>query len=92
MDTHNGFDGSGVEGRHKARELIGLGVLLALFSGFLFIAAPGYGGGIGTDTWLTSLPLVGLVMPIVGLAWMVVIYRRAFDPEPEQDAWRYRAD
>jgi Flp pilus assembly protein TadB len=35
---------------------------------------------------LTALGVVGL---IVGLIWMVRIYRGA--PEPDQHAWRYRA-
>ena len=35
---------------------------------------------------LTALAVVGV---IVGLVWMVRIYRA--DPEPDQKAWRYRA-
>lgn len=35
---------------------------------------------------LTALAVVGVV---VGLVWMVRIYRA--DPEPDQAAWRYRA-
>jgi hypothetical protein len=32
---------------------------------------------------------LGVVGPIVGLVWMIRIYRA--DPEPDQHAWRYRA-
>ena len=85
MDTPTGFDGSGVEGRRVARALLMIGLLLAALTSFLSFAA----AGPWVEAWLVAL---SLLMPIVGLAWMVVIYRRAFDPEPEQDAWRYRAD
>ena len=32
---------------------------------------------------------MGVVGIIVGLVWMIRIYRA--DPEPDQHAWRYRA-
>jgi len=86
-----------VEARELARALLVAGVLVLLLSAFLFIAAPSPGGAMfATDyappLWTVALPWIGILMPIVGLVWMVAIYRRAFNPEPDQDAWRYRAD
>ena len=92
MDTPTGFDGSGVAGRANAKAMLVAGVLLSLLDGFAFIAAPGFMGGGPSGAWTSALLIVGLSMPIVGLVWMVAIYRRAFDPEPDQHAWRYRAD
>ena len=85
MDDPTGFDGSGVEGRRNARAILVGGVLLTPFAVFWSFASASPWVG----PWLMAL---GMLMPIVGLVWMVAIYRRAFDPEPDQDAWRYRAD
>ena len=39
--------------------------------------------------WSQALTALAVVGVIVGLVWMVRIYRA--DPEPDQQAWRYRA-
>lgn len=61
-----------------------------LLPAFLFVAAPGsHEPMFGWSPWYHAAPAVGFVGNIVGLAWMVRIYRA--EAEPDQHAWRYRA-
>jgi hypothetical protein len=63
-----------------------------VFPAFLFLATANIGLGPPpvTDRPIWSyMPVLGVMGVIVGLAWMVRIYRA--DPEPDQHAWRYRA-
>ena len=86
----------GQRGRANAKLELGLaGFIIFVLEPFLFIAAPRYMGGpmsgpIGTTGLLiTVLPFAAYAAQLIALAWMVRIYRA--DPEPDQDAWRYRA-
>ena len=45
----------------------------------------------GPDPRWVAVPLAGIGMLLVGLAWMVRIYRSAFNGEPDPEHWRYRA-
>ena len=70
-------------------------IALAVFVGIIapaiaFVASPGTMYDGGTPSWLFVVPLLGGVGVIVGLVWMVRIHRS--DPEPDQRAWRYRAE
>ncbi len=73
--------------------MIAIAVIVIVISvaAFLFVSAPGFIGGpmIDPPIWSYALPVLAVVGPIVGLVWMVRIYRA--DPEPDQGAWRYRA-
>lgn len=75
----------GRRGRETAGAMIAAVVLLYFLGGFLFIAAPGHMGG-GTQG--PPVGLIGIAMAVVGLIWMIRIYRGTF--EPDQNAWRYR--
>jgi hypothetical protein len=69
---------------------IALGGLL----GFLFIAQPHYSGGMDHDptpAWITWVPLVGILLFAIGLAWMIRIYRGTFDAEARRSSWRSRS-
>lgn len=77
-------------GRALGRWMI-LGVLVVLsFPAFLFIAAPNSMGQTGYDPGPIGLtvPAIGVVGLVVGLIWMVRIFRA--DPEPRTKGWRYR--
>jgi hypothetical protein len=39
-----------------------------------------------SDLWLTSLPVFGVLAYLIGLAWMIRIYRA--DPEGHRSWWR----
>ena len=85
----------GRRGLLLGRALLGIAVLAIVLGGFLFIAAPGYRGGPATIEVLGirfAVELVtftiGVIGPIVGLAWMWRIHRA--HREPEVHPWRYR--
>ena len=86
---------SGYESRREARAMIWLTALaIGLLWSLLFIAAPGgptpmFDGPIPD---LRALLLVPIGMQLIGLGWMIRIYRSAVDAEPDHDQWRYRAD
>ncbi|MEA2674053.1 MAG: hypothetical protein QOI92_1245 [Chloroflexota bacterium] len=40
-----------------------------------------------SDLWLTSLPAFGVLAYLIGLAWMIRIYRA--DPERHRSSWRF---
>jgi hypothetical protein len=85
------MDGRGRRGRSIARGLI----VLAVLCGFLtfvvgWIAQPGFMRPmLYSEPWpVTLVPFVALALYILGLGWMVRIYRA--DPEPDRRSWRYR--
>jgi hypothetical protein len=61
-----------------------------LFVGFLLVAAPGNVGPMFDRPPLLGslIPWLGFIGIIVGIVWMIRIYRA--DPEPVQPTWRYR--
>ena len=70
-------------------ELVLAGFLVLVLEPFLWIAMPSMGGPMLMEEpplWVQLLPGAGYLGQIVGLAWMVRIYRT--DPEPDQHAWR----
>ena len=60
--------------------------LLVGLTMFMWVAAPGYMGPMPEPGWADHIPIAAVIGQIVGLAWMVRIYRA--DPEPDQHAWR----
>ncbi len=66
--------------------MIAIAVASIVYAAYLFVSAPGFMGVPPTPVWAVALPVLGI---IVGLVWMIRIYRA--DPEPDQHAWRYRA-
>jgi hypothetical protein len=80
--------------RRLARLELLVGFASALLFAFLFVAKPGFtGGGWRSESWIVRAApdapvVVGVVGVILGLAWMVRIYRG--DPEPDMRSWRYR--
>jgi hypothetical protein len=71
--------------------MIALVVLVILYTAFLYVSAPGFIGPMLPEppVWSYAFAAIGVLGLIVGLVWMVRIYRG--DPEPDQHAWRYRA-
>ena len=61
-----------------------------LFAAFLWVAAPGsFEGGFYREPLLVSLlPWLGVIGVVVGIVWMIRIYRA--DAEPIETTWRYR--
>ena len=68
-------------------ELAGAVFLGLILAPFLYVAAPGFPGG-EPDDWQTISFAVGACGILIGLIWMIRLYRA--DPEPDQRAWRYR--
>ena len=78
----------GRRGREGGRAMIMVALVLATPPLFLWIAAPGFrGGGIGASE-PPPIELVGVAMYVIGLTWMVRIYRG--QSESVHGAWRYR--
>jgi len=77
----------GQRGRRLARvELAGAAFLGLVVAPFLYVAAPGFMGD--APDWDTASLAVGACGILIGLIWMIHLYRA--DPEPDQRAWRYR--
>jgi hypothetical protein len=56
---------------------------------FVLVAAPGHmGGGLEPPWYSAAAPLVGVALYLVGLGWMIWIYRSR--PESSRTSWRYR--
>jgi protein-S-isoprenylcysteine O-methyltransferase Ste14 len=76
-------------GREIARVLVTAVLVLLAFVAFLFLNMPNTIGPLFeprlTD-WI--VPGLGILGILVGLGWMVRIFRA--DPEPDSSAWRYR--
>jgi hypothetical protein len=82
--------GRGLRGRRIARQMIVLAVLPGLVMLFAWITQPGYIGPMfRVVPWFVPyIPFIGFLMYVLGLGWMVRIYRA--DPEPDRPSWRYR--
>ncbi len=82
--------GLGLRGRRQARLMLAIAIGLDAFAALLLINAPrGMGGGFGPPSvvqWL--VPIAGVVLNVIGLAWMIRIYRS--DPEAHPSFWRFR--
>ena len=82
--------GRGLRGRRVARRIIAVAIGLDAFVALLLINAPrGMGGGFGPPSiveWL--IPAAGVALNVIGLAWMIRIYRS--DPEAHPSFWRFR--
>ena len=89
--------GRGLAGRRQARLMLFAAIALDAFVVFLFVAQPATMGGPNTSgpmfipveppsrlVWL--VPAFGILLNVVGLAWMVRILRA--DPEGGPSAWR----
>ena len=73
------------------RTMIAMAVLAIAATALVTLATPQFIEPMFLEppVWSNVFTAIGLVGPIVGLVWMVRIYRA--DPEPDQSAWRYRA-
>jgi hypothetical protein len=71
-------------GRRAARNMILSVVMVVGFAGFLWIAAPNPIGGFGVrpTPWSLILPAAGLLGIVIGLVWMIRIYRANPEPDP----------
>ena len=80
--------------RQTARAIIVLSALFVAFQWLLIIAAPGFIGPMFIDPTLelaqAVAPWVAIAMQVIGLVWMVRIYRAATHVEPDHGTWRYR--
>jgi uncharacterized membrane protein YhdT len=76
--------------RYLVRVEFALAIAAPLVAGFLVVAAPGtIGGGFREPPlWYELWPWAGVVAYVVGIAWMIRIYRS--DPEAGESPWRYR--
>jgi hypothetical protein len=81
----------GLTGKAVARNMIIFAVLLPFAVLVAWAAQPGWigGGMLYEPRWYeVALPWAGAIGYLVGLGWMIRIYRA--DPEPHQPSWRYR--
>ena len=80
--------GRGLAGRRQARRILVTALALDAFVVFTFVAAPSTMGGSMFPpppvVWI--VPAIGILINIIGLAWMVRILRT--DPEGGPSAWR----
>lgn len=68
-----------------ARGLIAIAIGVAGLTLSLWAGLPGF---MGPDPWR---PLISICAPaglVIGLAWIIRIYRTPLEPDP--DGWRYR--
>jgi hypothetical protein len=73
-------------GWYLTRLLLAIGIAAFLFAGWLFLFEPVTMGG-GPRLSEQPVPLAGLVGIVVGLVWMIRIFR---GPRDEPPPWRYR--
>jgi hypothetical protein len=72
-----------------ARSMIVIALLVGGLVLFLWVAAPGFSDGGFAQQWYEPvLPWAGWALYLVGLAWMVRIYRSR--PVSSKAEWRYR--
>ena len=75
-------------GREIARGLVTAALVLLAFVAFLFLGLPDRSGPLfepGLIEWIVpGLGILGILGILVGLAWMVRIFRA--DPEPDSSA------
>ena len=83
--------GRGLRGRRTARRLLGIAIGLDALVVLLFLTAPHYSRPMMAEApsvLLGLIPAVGVAANVVGLLWMIRIYRA--DPEAHPSAWRFR--
>lgn len=73
----------------QARILILIALVAVVETLVLFVAAPGSIGPMFVPDWHGWVQPAGAVGVLVGLGWMLVLYRH--DPEPDHGSWRYRS-
>ena len=84
--------GLGLRGRRLARLMLAIAIGLDSFVVLLFLNWPHTSGPMYAEPpdrlvmWL--IPAVGVVVNVIGLAWMIRIYRS--DPEAHPSFWRFR--
>ena len=88
-----GLMGRGVRGRRIARLMIVIAIVLPVTLGALVLSASrGMGGGPWSEPPDFTLPAIilgaGILAYVIGLAWMIRIYRT--DPETHRSFWRSR--
>ena len=78
--------------RTLAQMMLVLAVAMAFLALFLWIAAPGGPSPMSYEPpWhQPALPMAGAAMYLIGLTWMIRIYRRSH-LEPDASYWRYRS-
>jgi hypothetical protein len=75
--------------RRKARALLIAAIAMPFFVLVLWVMQPGFGRGMYEPQWYeVALPWAGAAAYLLGLGWMIRIYRA--DPEPGDPTWRYR--
>jgi hypothetical protein len=82
----------GLTGRAVARAMIVFAALVPLAVLIALVAQPGHigGGMLYEPQWYeVALPWAGAIGYLVGLGWMICIYRRSHI-EPDTSYWRYR--
>jgi hypothetical protein len=76
-------------GRVIAKAQLAFATMSLFAAAFLWVVAPGLTSPMfGYHFSVAVLPIAGFAGLIVGLVWMIRIYRAS--PEPDQQAWRYR--
>lgn len=97
VDEVNALFGESFErarrGRRQARIMFVIPWIVLAIAGFLFVAAPGFSGGMHTPTasWtslIIAAPAAGIPL---GLLWMWRILRAAEDPAFPRGPFRYRS-
>ena len=87
-----GMTGRGLRGRRMARFMFVLAIVPAVLTAALFMTAPNTIGPLFVEPPDPLIPSVivgaGVLAYVVGLAWMVRIYRA--DPEAHKSFWRSR--
>jgi hypothetical protein len=77
-------------GRWMARHLLAIAVALPFLVLIAWVVQPGSISGMYDPPWYVSaLPWAGAAGYLLGLGWMIRIYRA--DPEPGERTWRYRS-
>ena len=72
-----------------ARALLIAAIAMPAFVVLLRVTQPGLSGGMYEPQWYeVALPWAGVAGYLLGLSWMIRIYRA--DPEPDERTWRYR--
>lgn len=80
-------------GRAWARAMLAGAITLVVLLVIVFVTAPTYGGTMMRPSdFAAAVGIivygVGVLGPVIGLAWMWRILRA--DPEPDDRSWRYR--
>ena len=81
------MDGNRTRAWYLTRIELAIGIGAILFAALLYVAKPGFMGAPPTQWWEAPLFWAGFLVPLVGLAWMIRIFR---GPRDEPSRWRYR--